>query len=352
MKALIINDIHIDPKRVGGTTQVTAAMLRGRIQLQLQTLIMGHLDKHLIINGDLLDEFTIDTVELLTTYFTLLEWCEQSDEDARLFICAGNHDRSAKGSKISSFELLCRILESASPKVVAKVEGAFSHLYGDVWVIPHCDNSELFELELDKAIDLIGSGASLLLHCNYDSPWEHKDHSLNISAEKAQQFVDKDIRLIIAHEHQKRVLKKGMVYITGNQFASSIADCLGNDAKYAHILHEDLSIEPIQTSDITKEFIAVDWTQLENVTDQHFVRVEGKATAAQAVDVINTISKFRQHSETLVISNAVKIEGAGGIEDFEGVSLEEIKSFDVLASLLEQLDPAQQTAVKSLLEDK
>lgn len=352
MKALIINDLHVSPSRVAGTTPKSAGELRSTLQAQIAELVMQHTDKHLVINGDALDSFDIDTRELLQFFHTLCKWLDQSKPGVKLFNLSGNHDRSARGEKCSSFEFLCHILKAYAPdKVETRVHGEFTNLWGNVWSIPHCDNIDLFDLELEKALETLESGATLFLHCNYANPWEQKDHSLNITEEDAQRFVDKGVRLVIAHEHQRRILKNGMVYITGNQFATSISDCLGNDAKYAHILEEDGTLTPIQTMDVTKEFVRVDWRELAAVGDQPFVRVEGHAEQSEAGEVVSLIAKYRSKSDALIISNAVRIEGVNSIADFDGISLEDIRKFDVREALLEMFTPQERKVLEEVLSD-
>jgi hypothetical protein len=52
-----------------------------------------------------------------------------------------------------------------------------------------------------------------------------------------------------------------------------------------------------------------------------------------------------------VVTNAVKIEGIEDMADIE-VAAAEMKAFDVLQFLYEQLEPAQVEALKMLMEDK
>lgn len=354
MHALIVNDVHICPTRVAGTTPATAAALRQYIQSSFEDLIFQHLDKHLIINGDLLDGFEIDTKELIQVYDTLVSWAANSSQNSKLFMLAGNHDRSAKGSKVSSFEFLCKIVQEASPlgKVVTHVQGELANLYDNVWAIPHCDNQDLFDLELHGALEEITGPATLLLHCNYDNHFaEQSDHSLNLSEDMAQRLIDLDITLVIAHEHQKRVLKKGKVYITGNQWPSSIADCLGNDAKYAHILGEVGAISPVETWNADQSFTKVDWTEIATLEgDFDFIRVGGTCSAESAADMISAISKLRQRSKAYVVSNAVRVDGGTEFDDLGSLTFENVSRFNVLEALLEELTEEEGKVVKQLLD--
>lgn len=353
MKALILNDVHLGVQRTAGTTPMSAINLQDYLQDSFCETIHEHLDKHLILNGDLLDSFEISLSQVWKTAQTLQSWIDQSSPMAKLFMLAGNHDLSPKAERISSFELLCRILKSANQdKVEYVLMGGLTNLYDNVWALPHVPNQFILDLEAEKALETIKGPATLLLHCNYDNNFAQvSDHSLNLTEDIAKQSDSRGIKLVIAHEHQKRVLRYGMVYITGNQWSSSIADCLGNEAKYAHILEDDgVTITPFMTQDLSADYIEVDWTDLASVEDQRFIRVTGKVPQDLAADVITTISKYRSKSNALVIGNAVKIEGMEGMDELEEISFEQIKAFDVLSELLNLLEPKEQEVVKRLME--
>ena len=350
MTAIIFNDLHIGVKRTGGTTPRTAFALRNWLRGRFEEEIMQHTDKHLFINGDCLDNFEVDTSEVIQTVNIFKRWLDASSGD--LYLGGGNHDFSAKADRISSFELLCHILTLAYPSRVTYYMDGLKQMWNDkVWIIPHQLNQDLFDMELDDAISKVPSGSTLFLHCNYDNQFAvHSDHSLNLSREKAIEINDAGIKLVIAHEHIKRVLRKDRVYITGNQFPTSVSDCLDpNGAKFAHVINPEGDLTPIETWSNEGGFIEVEWTQLNEVRDELFVRVSGNASQASAEEAITAISKFRSTSTAFVITNAIKVEG---MEGFEEVSLEDIKGFDVASALLEKLEPKEQEIIKNLLEGR
>jgi hypothetical protein len=136
-----------------------------------------------------------------------------------------------------------------------------------------------------------------------------------------------------------------------------VADCLEHGAaqkdgcKYAHIVTE-AGIEKMQTWTAKGDYTEVDWLDLEGIdTDARFVRVAGSATTEQASQVISMISRFRQNSGALVITNAVKIAGIEGLDDMHTLSADRLASVDVLGALMAELEPPEQEAVKQLLED-
>lgn len=348
MRALIVNDTHAAVIRSSGTTLQTAAELRQRVLDNFEDSIMQHTDKHLIHAGDLFDQFEVPRADILKVFHVLSKWLATTDK--RLILIKGNHDSNPRADKVSAWEFLCNILVAQYGEQVQVVGGELTQIDGNVFALGHCDNQDLMDMELDKALG-INSGV-LIAHANYDNHFaENSDHSLNISEDWAKQFVANGSRLYSGHEHPKRTLLKGGVIMFGTQYATSISDCLGRSAMYAHILEEDGSLTPIQTMDVTAEFIQVDWQDLASVGDQQFIRVTGQVPQSQAGEVVTAIAKYRSKSPALIITNAVRIDGINNIEDFDGVSLEDIKAFDVREALLELFEPAERKALEKVLED-
>lgn len=352
---LILNDVHIGASRVAGTTMASAAALKEYIQVEFLRTICKYKDNDLLIDGDLLDGFTIEGRELITVYRSLSSWLLISGNT--LHLVPGNHDWSAKGDKLSSFHFLCEVLRSQFGNRVVVYGPEFSKVRDGVYVIPHCPNQDLLELELEKAMACDDQGV-LLLHLNIMNPFADKsDHSLNLTEEWCQRLTGK-YKLIVAHEHQRRFINMGKgIHVLGNQFPSSVADCLSlaqqRGEKFAHIL-EGETLTPILTwsaNDDIEGFMEVEWQNLPDLTNEvGFIRVVGHATHEQAAEVITTISKFRSKSAAYVVTNAVVVEGVNNMGELAEASLEQIQTFNVLGALLELLEPAEQKVIKALLE--
>lgn len=98
-------------------------------------------------------------------------------------------------------------------------------------------------------------------------------------------------------------------------------------------------------------FVQIDWKLLDDTpADADFVRVTGTAKQEEAAAMLQAVSKLRQGHRAYVVSLAVKIEGLDDVAELE-VAASEMKALDVLTYLLDQLDPDQAVAVKSLLAD-
>jgi metallophosphoesterase superfamily enzyme len=336
MKSLyIINDLHIGAVRTTGCTPETAYKLRQEL-LEGYRALLGKVDSDLIINGDMFDSSNISLADLLSAFQITCEWLGKGH---KLFASKGNHDNAKNSTNYASFEMFCRLLEHQFPvQVQAITEGTL--IRPDMYVLPHVQNQDTFNAELAK----VPACDYLFLHCNYDNNFAvESDHSLNLSEAQAKDLPVK--HLVFAHEHQAKTALNGKVVIAGNQFPSSVSDCLGNETKRM-LKITDTGIESIETWSAEGDYSEQDWQSLEDTG--RFIRVVGKATAEQAAQVISAIAKFRSSAKALVITNAVKVEGVSDQEDLE-LSHEEITSFDVMSALLDLLTPEEGTKIKALL---
>lgn len=347
MSTLIINDLHLGVRRTSGTTIQSQQALGDYLHTSFSDLINQHKDKDLLILGDLFDGFNIDPRDLILCFTTLADWVK--DSGRKLTLVSGNHDYSAKATKISSFELLCHFLTSqfAERVVVINHENGYTEIMPGVGVIPHCLNQDLFDVELQRALDS-GSEGWLLLHCNVKNNFaEQSDHSLNLNEEWANKL-SKQFRLMVAHEHQQKDYDD--IVVIGNQFPSSISDCLGNITKRCLVLEDDLGFTEVKTWNVLGDFAEHDWQDLGDHCDQRFIRINGTAVLEQATEVVNAIAKFRSRSSALVVSNAVKIEGMPDMEELASMSVENVKAFDVFQALLDCLTEDESKVIKEVMD--
>ncbi len=344
MKKLIcISDTHLGAQRAAGTTPLTAWQLRQYLLEEFGALLDSADGADLFINGDWLDVFNIEASDLFATYGVVSEWLKRNPK-SWLGAGRGNHDAAKNTTMMSSFDLLAGLLKDRfgeRVKVFVAPGWVDDGVYC-VYCIPHVANQELFDLALQS----VPKCKYLLLHCNFHNNFAtQSDHSLNLSLEQAMALpVEK---IIIAHEHQHRTALNGKVLVPGNQFPASVADCLGNEVKYMTTI-TDGKVELVETWSRKGSYSEQDWRALKD-DGSKFIRVVGDASAAEAADVVTTVSKFRGKSKALVITNAVQVEGVADGESIQ-VTLEQVKSFDVLGALLECLDEREQGVVKQLLE--
>lgn len=348
---LVINDLHFGVQRTGGTTLQSQQDLRGYLRKSIHNLIENELG-HVTVNGDLFDGFNVDVVEVVAVYELFADWLH--DVGTRhLNLVQGNHDWNPRGDKLSSFHLLTHFLQARFGDRVSLFDKGYAHIARNVCCIPHMPNQELFNLEVEKAIAEGGQGDGiLLLHCNYKNGFaENSDHSLNLGDDQIGALIKGGWKLVLGHEHVGYELRGGRVTVVGNQFPSSVIDCLGNFKKHALRISDVGEMSYVKTWDAKDSFTRVEWTALQDVPSDafQFIRVEGEATAAQAAEAVSAISKLRQRSSAFVITNAVKVEGVAAAEEMAADSIENIKAFDVVGAIMEQLTEKEQEVVRSLL---
>lgn len=351
---MIVNDTHLGVNRQGGTTPASRELLREYCFTQFSKLIdSAYAD--LCILGDLFDSFEVAPRDWLETYLLLTSWCE-TNQGHHLYLVAGNHDVSMKGTKVSSFETLTTVLSQQYENVVVVgIDGCVQR--DGVHIIAHHRNQETFELTLGKVLGDVKRGDHVLVHANYDNKFaEAADHSLNISQGQALEFTKKGVTLVFAHEHQSRMelphatpVNGGAVVVLGNQFPTSVADCLGNRSKHYWTLGETLEKHECWVE--AGSFSEVDWRQLgEACQEAQFIRVVGDAVNAEASQVIDAIHKFRQKSSAFVVSTAVKIDGIAELDDLPE-QFEAAKKFDVMDFVYKQLDDAETAVIRKLVEE-
>ena len=353
-RRIVINDLHLGVQRSGGTTGESAAALRQyALDRYAELLVYGD---HFVVNGDMFDTFQIPLTDLLGVYEVTSSWLE-SDRTRTLDLIPGNHDLSKNSANMSSFELMARLLRARYPDQVRYLAGGNWIDEGmGIYAVSHVANQDLFDLELKRVPE---SAKTLLLHCNFDNKFAgQSDHSLNLDREQAKVFTKRGTMLVLGHEHHGRVLMNDKVIITGNQFPTSVSDCLPQAGQNDHdkrcLVIEadgDLDFIPTWAPGYDLGYRQVDWKDLDtDLSGLGFIRVSGEATAAEASSVIKSISALRQKSKAFVITNAVKVEGSGTDESF-AESVEDIRGVDVLSMLIETLDTEQAACVRKLLKE-
>jgi hypothetical protein len=370
---LILNDIHLGVSRQSGTTPATQKTLQEHLMRAFRGKIMENTDRDLLLLGDLFDGFLVEARIVLDAYYALSDWLFESEGD--LILVPGNHDWSPKADRVSSFHFMARCLDRTFPGRVKIIDkpSIMRPWAGSIYIIPHMPNQDLFEAALAEA-ESIGGGA-LLLHCNIMSPFAtHHDHSLDVNEAWMRRLAKVFGKIIFAHEHQHRELvvtaqeirpiQKGevaQIIALGNQWPSSVADCLSfedrqaDETKYCHILEldgDDITISREPTWKAEDDFLRIDWHDLDKVpVGPRFVRVEGSALANEAAEAVNAIAKYRQVSSALVITNSVKVAGNEGLAKMAQITFDNVKKFNVLDALLERLEPREQDTIREVMKN-
>lgn len=319
MKLLILNDLHLGVKRQGGTTKASREALSvWMLQRFANLLAIPH--DHLLIAGDLFDKRNVDE-EVMDQVIELLQPRPCS-------IMLGNHDLDGNMGGMSSAEFVGR-------RVRAEVIKEPCELFEGVYVIPHLFNQGAF----DKAIEEVPDYRIVVTHCNVDNYFANGDHSLNLSLPQIMEFEKKDCEVLAAHEHHQRQYHN--VVVIGNQFPSSVADCLSWPKRAAVIDGGKISF--VETWD-GRDYIDLDWRDIKQ-TEHKFIRVSGECQAAEYPAVISKIKELRRASDAFVISSAVKPQ----VKEKELLTKEEVTNFNILQLLLETVDEAYKEEIRSCM---
>lgn len=353
---IIINDPHLGVSRQAGTTPQSKEDLRHWMFDEFTGLIAC--ESHVVVNGDLFDDFVVTNRDLLDTFVILGAWLA-GDSSRHLCLIAGNHDNSPKADAVSSFTMLHRLLSLSYGTQLTVLDINEQGAVGShTWAIAHHANQDLFDAALAKAYKTLETCPSLrylLLHANHDNGFAvESDHSLNVSKEAAEQFTSRGITLIFGHEHQRRRVGEHII-ITGNQFPSSISDCLGNDDKVclrlgdAGLWVEEVTWKREQTSG---GFVEANWRDLapsSPLGDADFIRVTGEVPAAEAADCISRIAHLRREHPAFVITNATRVEGAVDVSDLPA-AFQVASKFDVMAFIRENLTDEEFSMVERMAQ--
>jgi len=341
MTLAIFNDVHAGANRTGGTTPQTAWQIRQDLLQQFEEALY-QVDGDLMILGDLFDGPDIPKPDFLRTFLVLQDWLNRTS--GQLYLLPGNHDLSKSSTTMSAFQLLGALLGAAGGERVKYMAEPGATPYG--YVIPHLANQDLF----NAALAQVPKSPLLFVHCNYDNKFAvESDHSLNLSREQAEKLPVEHI--VFAHEHIGREELGDKVVIIGNNWPSSVSDCLGNATKRRLVVDIDAAGEPqlsfVETWRAEGDYSEQDWRELED--KGRFIRAVGSATAAEADLLVKTLSRFRRDAKALVITNAVKLEGVADAAQLQ-LSHEEVTNFNVREALRELLEPAENEKIDRLLE--
>lgn len=343
-KLSVINDVHIGALRSGGTTPASAYKLRQYLLAGYEALLGLCADSDVLINGDLFDNTVVASTDLWQTV-QITNAHLQNNLHSTVWCAGGNHDYPKTMTQMSSFQLFCKVMTALHPARFVAVHAPLLVAAHDLYVIPHVTNQDLMDLALAE----VPAVKYLAVHCNYANKFaEQQDHSLNMSSGQAGKLPVETI--IFGHEHQRRSELQGKVVVVGNQIPSSVADCLGNDAKYMLCI-QPTKLEHMPVWEAKGSFARVDWREIADTPpDAQFVRVQGDVTPAEAPAAVNAISKLRSTHNAFVITNAVQIEERDS--KGEKITLEQIQGYDILKALLKRLSPEQGEVVKELLKEE
>ena len=338
----IINDLHANPSRVGGTTQESRNALQWYVIEEIgKVLSKCHLSDTLVLMGDI---FNGKHAELWVIYQVSqkLRAYAEHNPDTDIYLVRGNHDsKSTSKEDMCALEflfLLCEDIVSlvfTDPLTIYDEDKSFL-------IIPHMFDQAEFDLAIKKEIDSANRHGFVLVHCNIDNTFAvGADHSLNLDKNQIKDLQKRGVHVIAAHEHQQRKPFPNVTVI-GNQFPTSVADCLGNKTKsFIQILHGVIS--RVETWEAKGNF-ADAW--IDDVLDLNgaFIRFKGEMEPGEYSKAIQEIAEFRKKTSAFVVANAIKV-----IRKETEIAEAEVTKVNVINMMLEVLSDQHKEKVMQCL---
>lgn len=332
----LLHDIHIGVQRTAGTTPASAFAIRNFLLKSFEDAL-SRIDEDVLILGDLFDGYDIPKYDLLKTYKIIDDWLIRSRKQLTLVV--GNHDCSNDSSKLSSFAFLAGLFEDRCQVTYIDKPTLLSD--GCTYIIPHLLNQDL----LDEAIKAIPECKVVLFHANYDNFFAREsDHSLNVSKEQAEAIPAEVV--YFAHMHNASTHLDGKVIVGGNQWPSSVSDCMDGNDKFMTRFDGTMRRMAL-TWDSSKGYAEVDWRNPVKVEAQ-FVRMVGHCPPESAAEMANVIAKYRKDSTAFVVTNAVRVSDNEEAEELTLASLEAVNAFDVMDAVKKLLTAEEISILENL----
>lgn len=293
----LFSDPHLGTKRAAHTTRDSARKLQQ--MLYTQALVATDPINSLCL-GDLFDKAYNDETALVQGY-NIAHRCN--------LLLSGNHDETNRESATTSLRAL---KDMGAPIVAAEdLSTPFFDVYKEFWIIPHHASQELFEAALQEAMAHAHSEQEgfkyLLLHCNYDVPFDTEDSTLNLTPEDAEVLLSVFNRIFIGHEHNPKVMHDGRLVLVGNTHPTSFSDISDKFVWELDTARDALDSRRIWEKRTQYREVAYG-EPIPDLTGVQFVDVIGAQPAEDAADVANFVREVWGQGDSLVaVRNNVEI---------------------------------------------
>jgi len=297
MGLIIYTDPHLGVSRAANTTPAS----RERLKESINDTVVGVLDRkqhggdYLCCLGDLFDQYS-NPESVIRQGMAIVSQTHLT--------LAGNHDVVADADKVGSMQL---IAEQFPGKVVQAPFGVPTHYLAyvsniSVAAVPHTTTQEIFEEALDQMYIAVTTEVPadktkiLLLHCNFDSPHELTETSLNLTPERAEWLLNQFDYIFLGHEHQPRDLYDGRLIILGNVHPTGFSDV--SDKRIAIVDDDGVRFEEVWDSSTGYAEYWVD--AIPDSTEAQFVRVKGSVPSDDMALVSKAINRLWKTSPNLL----------------------------------------------------
>lgn len=291
------SDYHIGTNLSTHTTHASRAALKDALFNQAMK-VTDQPGSH-YIGGDLVNSYKNDesTIHQALTILSRVTSC-----------LMGNHDVTNRADSLGTMELLEPVVDMVPAVMNQCVPQEFDE--GEVFItmVPHTNTQGMFETTLyglgNKAMARRETQI-LVLHCNYELPWESNETTLNLTEEMAKKLLEVYDLILIGHEHNHRKALGGRVILMGNIHPTNFGDISDKyrwefeDGVLSKVLvwsKDDhyIEIEPFSDDEIDK--------------DIQFIKVIGNVDAADYPKYCRWLADlWKANDQCYAIRNAVEI---------------------------------------------
>lgn len=318
-QVIVYTDPHIGVQRRSNTTNASQIRLQEE-NLKVLDAILS-MDGSKICAGDLFDTFSNNesTIAAGMRAMRQTDWC-----------LAGNHDSIQAAEKVGSMQLI----QASDPQLADRILYAEFGEWGfdtrdqpeanvKFWGVPHVCRQDLFEQSLDAAtkdanvsrrdnvMDDYGRTKVLLLHANYNLPWELTETSLNLTRERAEELLATFDYIVTGHDHNPKEDLDGRMIVLGNPMPTAFGEI--SDKRV--LVFEDGVPRFVPVWSAGTGFAEFDASTVPETSDAQFIRVNGTVPAAELAAVSAKVTKlWRECPNLLALKLDVKSEQAAATQ--------------------------------------
>lgn len=293
------SDYHLFTKRAAHTTPDSAQKLQKQLYAKALEATAG---SNNLCLGDLFDKSTNPEAALVQGY-EVAKRCQM--------VMSGNHDLTNREGVITTLDALHGVMDDRIVIAPNLSEPYFEVMDSTFWIVPHHASQTLFEKALFDAKNHAdaqeGGHRYLLLHCNYDIPFDSEDSTLNLSPELAEGLLQVFSRIFIGHEHNSKTHFDDRVVLVGNTHPTSFSDISDKFCWELNTCTDELIPWRIWTQDDCYREVKFG-DAIPNLAGVQFVDVIGTEPVEDATEVAQFVRQvWNAGKDLLAVRNNVEI---------------------------------------------
>lgn len=308
MRYSLFSDPHLGTRRQAHTTSASARRLQH--MLYVQALVASEPPNSLCL-GDLFDRASNDEATLVQGH-AIARRCR--------LVMAGNHDMVNREGVVTTLDALHNVLDDRIVIAPDLTEPYVEQLDEVFWIVPHHASQAVFDEALELAMQRAGyrdvPHRYLLLHCNYEVPFDVEDNTLNLTAEQVRRLLTRFSRIFVGHEHRPKTHFDERLVLVGNTHPTSFAD-ISDKFRWELDVETD-TLERVKLWDEATLYRELEYGRpLPDLKDVQFVDVVGSEPVDNGVEVADYVrSVWAAGDRLLAVRNHVEIRDH--LADLEG----------------------------------